>query len=83
MTLFSPDKPSLRKDLSLIADQSTVTGYIILFLDGLDKCSGDNRAQIDFLNRLVRSPKRGGLSLRLCVATPAVPEIEPRLRTCP
>lgn len=42
------DERHFRKALELIRE-SSVSGTVLLFVDGLDECSGDHRKQLQFL----------------------------------
>jgi hypothetical protein len=72
----------LKKALELIG-QSGVFGTVLLFVDGLDECSGDHRRQLQFLVPWVQSTQGERLTVRLCLSSRPLPEIELRLSAFP
>jgi hypothetical protein len=80
---FDIKEHNLIRALRLVAEQRTVIGSVVLFLDGLDECSGNNRTQVDFLAELAELSNKGRISMRMCLASRTLPEIEPRLGLYP
>ncbi|KAN0102725.1 hypothetical protein V8E51_011038 [Hyaloscypha variabilis] len=72
----------LKKALELIG-QSGVLGTVLLFVDGLDECSGDHRQQLQFLMPWIQSTQGRRLTVRLCLSSRPLPEIELRLSAFP
>ena len=76
------DERHLKKALELIG-QSGVSGTVLLFVDGLDECSGDHRQQLQFLVPWIQSTQGERLTVRLCLSSRPLPEIELRLSAFP
>ncbi|CZR62148.1 uncharacterized protein PAC_12045 [Phialocephala subalpina] len=72
----------LRKALELIG-QSDTFGNILLFVDGLDECSGDHRKQLEFLVPWIQSTQGKRLTIRMCLSSRPLPKIRLRLSTFP
>jgi len=72
----------LRKALELIG-QSDAFGNVLLFVDGLDECSGDHRKQLEFLVPWIQSTKGKRLAIRMCLSSRPLPEIGLRLSAFP
>jgi hypothetical protein len=73
---------SLKKALELVG-KSDVVGTVLLFVDGLDECSGDHRQQLQFLVPWIQSTQGERLTVRLCLSSRPLPEIELRLSSFP
>jgi hypothetical protein len=69
---------NLKNALELVR-QSKVTGTVLLFIDGLDECSGDHRKQLEFLIPWIQSIQGQKLLIRMCVASRPLEEIKFRL----
>jgi hypothetical protein len=72
----------LKKALELVG-QSDVFGTVLLFVDGLDECSGDHRQQLQFLVPWIQSTQGKRLTVQLCLSSRPLPEIELRLSSFP
>jgi NACHT domain len=72
----------LKKALELIG-QSDAFGNVLLFVDGLDECSGDHRKQLEFLLPWIQSTQGKRLKIRMCLSSRPLPEIGLRLSTFP
>ena len=73
---------SLKKALELVG-KSDVVGTVLLFVDGLDECSGDHRQQLQFLVPWIQSTQGKRLTVQLCLSSRPLPEIELRLSSFP
>jgi hypothetical protein len=69
--------------LKHIFKQESKVGCICLFIDGLDECAGSHRDQLDFLLPWIKSANRTKLSLKVCLASRPLVEIEHRLSRFP
>lgn len=72
----------LKKALELIG-QSNAFGNVLLFVDGLDECSGDHRKQLEFLVPWIQSTQGKRLAIRMCLSSRPLPEIGFRLSAFP
>ncbi|KAH8659274.1 hypothetical protein BGZ60DRAFT_544318 [Tricladium varicosporioides] len=72
----------LEKALELIT-LSDASGNVLLFVDGLDECSGDHRKQLEFLVPWIRSTQGKSLTIRMCISSRPLQEIGLRLSDFP
>jgi len=75
--------PDLRKVMDLITRQSKVIGKAIIFIDGLDECTGDHRQQLDTLLQWIQTSEDSTLHLKMCLASRSLVEMEIRLAKFP
>jgi len=73
----------LMHTLKHIFKEANQTGCICLFIDGLDECAGSHRDQLDFLLPWIRNANRSRVSLKVCLASRPLVEIEHRLSRYP
>ena len=62
---------------------SNAIGVVMLFIDGLDECSGDHRKQLDFLIPWITSTQGSDFRIRMCIASRPLEEIKFRLSIFP
>ncbi|KAH6678321.1 hypothetical protein B0J14DRAFT_582438 [Halenospora varia] len=67
-----------KKALELIGESDAV-GNVLLFVDGLDECSGDHRKQLEFLVPWIQSTQGKSLTIRMCLSSRPLQEIGLRL----
>lgn len=69
----------LTRILQRFLEECKETLNLCLFIDGLDECRGDRRMQVEFLTGWARFSLNKKLSIKVCLASRAEPEISLRL----
>ena len=76
------NEDELKEALNMIKN-AIVSGTVLLLIDGLDECSGNHRTQLDFLVEWVQSTQGKDFTIRMCLASQALPEFRSRLSNFP
>ena len=72
-------KEALRQ--TIVTCQSAT--LLLLFVDGMDECEGDDRDQLDFLRTWIESSTKSKLSIKACIASRDETKIRLRLSMYP
>ena len=65
--------------LNIISTQTIVTGFLVLYVDGVDECEGDLDFLLTQLLRFIRQINHGPLKIKACIASRDYPDIRKSL----
>jgi len=77
------NEQQLRKALKAIKGSSSISRNVLLFVDGLDECTGNHREQLDLLVEWINSSGKTTLQVKLLLASRPLQEMEIRLAAYP